>query len=89
MGFPLTIFLAALVFLFAVALPPGVAAFLRFRHARRVRCPRTGRPATIALDCWHAAVTAFPGPPRMHVERCSQWPAHHDCGEACVAPPRR
>ena len=84
MNLPLTIFVAAVGFIVAVALPPAVIAYLRFRGSRPLRCPLNGRIATIRIDPWHAAVTAFPGPARMHVERCSQWPAYRSCGEVCV-----
>jgi hypothetical protein len=39
----------------------------------------------ISLDPWHAAATAVPGPPRLHVVQCTLWPNNGGCNEACVA----
>jgi len=84
MNLPLMVFAAIVGALVLVAFPPGVRAYRHFRAPRNVRCPTTGAKAQVGIDAWHAAVTAFPGPPRMHVERCSLWPAHERCGEACL-----
>jgi hypothetical protein len=87
MNVPWIVFVAITGVVFLVAFPLAVKAYFRFRKPRAVRCPETGGPAEVRIDPWHAAVTAFPGPVRMHVEKCSLWPAHERCGETCVAPP--
>lgn len=82
---PSIVFVAIVGAVLLAALPFSAKAYFRFRGARIVRCPRTGLGAQIELDHWHAAATAFPGPPGMHVARCSLWPEHEHCGEVCVA----
>ena len=81
----MTLMALAGVALAFVILPVGSDAYLRYRDARRVRCPKAGCEAEIGIAAWHAAVTAVPGPPRLHVARCSLWPGREGCAEACVA----
>jgi hypothetical protein len=68
-----------------VLLPVAADAYVRYRDPRLVRCPKAGCDAEIGIDAWHAAATAVPGPPRLHVAHCSLWPLNAGCGEACVA----
>ena len=67
-----------------VVLPVALDTFARFRGRRRVICPDTGTAAEIEIDAWHAAVTAFPGPPRLRVARCTGRVATATCGEECL-----
>jgi hypothetical protein len=67
-----------------VLLPIVAYSYLAFRGRRSVTCPATGLPEEIELDAWHAAVTAVPGPPGLHVVACTGWPARARCGEGCV-----
>ncbi len=62
----------------------GVPAFLRFRGARVVTCPETGKPAGVAVDSRHAAVTAFQRRPDLRLTSCSRWPEKKDCGQDCL-----
>jgi hypothetical protein len=57
----------------------------RFKGARVVTCPETGRPAAVALDAGHAAVSAVWETTDLKVERCSCWPMQAGCDQACVA----
>ena len=81
----MTLLAVAGVGLAFVFIPVGADAYLRYRDPRPVRCPKAGCKAEICLDAWHAAVTAVPGPPRLHVAGCSLWPGREGCAEACVA----
>jgi hypothetical protein len=81
----LTLLAIAGVALAFVILPVSVDAYLRYRDPRRVRCPEASCDAEIDIDAWHAAVSAVPGPPRLHVAHCSLWPLREGCAEACVA----
>ncbi len=67
-----------------VIAPVVVGAFLRYRAARAVQCPTTGRSAVVEIDARRAARTAFPGPPVLRVKHCSHWPDLEGCDEACV-----
>lgn len=69
-----------------VIAPVVVGAYLRSRRSRNVRCPATRTDAMIEVDAWHAAQTAFPGPPDVRVKTCSHWPELAGCDEACVHP---
>jgi len=70
-----------------VALPVMADVYARFRRRRTVVCPETGLDAEVRMDAWHAAVTAIPGPPRLHVAECSRRLEHAVCGEECLSDP--
>jgi hypothetical protein len=82
-----TLTLIAVIGLLFVILPVAAEAFFRFRRGRAVTCPRTGTTAEVAIDAWHAAATAVPGPPRLHAIDCSLWPEHADCARDCIDHP--
>ena len=82
-----TLMLIAAIGVLFVVLPVAADAFFRFRRKRAVTCPRTGMTAGVAIDAWHAAVTAVPGPPRLHMTDCSLWPKHADCARDCIDHP--
>jgi hypothetical protein len=84
-GLVLTLIAMAAIALVFVVLPVGADAYVRYREPRVVRCPKTGLDVKISLDPWHAAATAVPGPPRLHVVQCTLWPNNGGCNEACVA----
>ena len=73
--------------LFYVVLPIVMFAYLNFRGPRTITCPETGLAEEIELDAWHAAVTAVPGPPRLHVAACTRWPLRAPCNQDCLATP--
>jgi hypothetical protein len=78
--------IGAIALIFVIG-PVALDAYLRFRGKRTVGCPETGLAAEIGIDAWHAAATAVPGPPSVHVAECSLWPAHEGCGQECVEHP--
>jgi hypothetical protein len=73
--------------MFYVVLPIMMFAYLNVRGRRTVACPETGLAEEIELDAWHAAVTAVPGPPRLHVASCTRWPLRTRCAEGCLSEP--
>lgn len=86
MGTPSTTLIAILAIgILFVVLPVAADVYFRFRDRRTVICPETGRAADVSLDAWHAAATALPGPPRLHVIECTRWPKRAGCAEKCVA----
>jgi hypothetical protein len=66
-----------------VVVPVVVGAYRRYRGVKTPICPETGERVGVELDARHAAVTAAFGEPDLHVKRCTRWPEHHDCDEAC------
>jgi hypothetical protein len=82
----LILVIAAIAF-FYVVVPVAYDVYRRMRGRRTVVWPETGLPEEIEIDAWHAAATAVPGPPRLHVGACSRWPEHADCKEECLAGP--
>jgi hypothetical protein len=80
-----TLLAIALVGVVFVVLPIVLDVYYRFRDRRIVRCPETGGDAEVGVDAWHAAATAIPGPPRLHVTACTLWPERAHCAERCVA----
>ena len=67
-----------------VVMPVVMLAYFQFRGRRTVTCPETGLAEEIELDAWHAAVTAMPGPSRLHVAACTRWPERANCKEGCL-----
>lgn len=67
-----------------VVLPFVTDAFFRYRPERVLVCPDAQRIARVKLDAMRAAMTAFPGPPTLHVERCSLWPYRGGCAQRCT-----
>jgi hypothetical protein len=67
-----------------VMVPVVIDTYFRFRDKRTVHCPESGLAAKVQADAWHAAATAIPGPPRVHLVGCSLWPEHEHCGQECV-----
>src|SRR5512140_15501 len=52
---------------------------------RLVTCPETQRPAAVAVDAVHAALSGAIGQRRLRLEECSRWPERRDCGQRCLA----
>lgn len=81
-GFVITAILA-LAALY-VLLPVMSTAFRRFRGRKTLRCPETGRGASVDLSGLSAALTSAIGSPRLCVRNCSLWPERKDCQQACL-----
>ena len=62
-----------------------VRAYSRYRGARIVTCPETGRPAVVEVDALHASLTSTVGPPDIRLENCWRWPMKEQCGQECLA----
>ncbi len=60
-------------------------AWLRYRGKRVVLCPENQKPAGVALDASHAAVTALGGKPQFRLSQCSRWPERAGCGQECLS----
>lgn len=70
-----------------VLVPVVGAIFLRFRAARELTCPETGKSATVGADARWAAFTAAFRHPVLRVKNCSLWPGRKGCEQGCVRPP--
>ena len=62
-----------------------VRACSKYRGARVVSCPETGRPALVEVDTPHASLTSIAGRPDIRLESCSRWPMKNQCGQECLA----
>jgi len=62
-----------------------VRACSKYRGARVVACPETGRPAVAEIDALHASLTSIVGLPDIRLESCSRWPLKNQCGQECLA----
>ena len=89
MNFQLLILVIVAIGFFYVMLPVALTTYRQFRGPRTVVCPETGGATQIELDAWHAAATAMPGPPRLHVAACERWPERAGCDEACLTGPAK
>ncbi len=58
--------------------------YRRFRLARVVVCPETGRAAHVTIDARRAAATALAPRPDLRLTSCSRWPERGGCGRECV-----
>ena len=67
-----------------VLLPVVTDAFLRFRAARRLRCPEAGMSAEVRVDAARTAVGAAFHDPAPRVVACSLWPERAGCEEGCL-----
>jgi hypothetical protein len=57
----------------------------RFRGARVVTCPETGRPAGVTIDVRHAVASGLLGPlPRIRLRTCSRWTERGRCDGPCA-----
>ena len=68
-----------------VIMPIMLDTYRRFRGTRVVTCPETQQPASVNLNAKQAVLHAAIGADHFVVERCSRWPARHDCGQQCLA----
>ena len=75
--------LAVLAALYVVT-PVVAAAVSHYRRYRRLRCPVEGVEARLKVDAGRAAIGEAFGRPALHVERCSLWPKHWPCQQACM-----
>ncbi|HYV42601.1 MAG TPA: hypothetical protein VEO02_12495 [Thermoanaerobaculia bacterium] len=57
----------------------------RFRGARVVTCPETGKSVAVEVKAAKAALSATFNEPELRLSSCSRWPERQDCGQECVA----
>lgn len=67
-----------------VLLPVVTDVFLRFRAARRLRCPEAGAGAEVRVDATRTAMGAAFHDPTPRVADCSLWPERAGCEEGCL-----
>jgi hypothetical protein len=85
---PLAVMIGVLaVGLLYVTIPGILDVLATYRKRYTVRCPETGRDATVKVNVGHAALTSTYGRPDLRVAECSRWPERHDCDQACLARP--
>lgn len=72
------------VALLALLVAAVVNSFRRLRGVRLVDCPDTPWPTLVVLDAKRGALSAVTGVGRLRVRDCARWPAHRDCGQACL-----
>jgi hypothetical protein len=73
------------VFVTAVfLLSSALHAYFKFRGARLISCPETGKPAAVEVDARHAAFTAPIRANGLRLKDCSRWPERKDCGQDCL-----
>ena len=60
-------------------------AWWKNRGQRVVTCPENHRPAGVAVNAFHASVTAVTGAPSLRLSSCSRWPEKAGCGQECLA----
>jgi hypothetical protein len=67
-----------------VMLPVATEAYRRYRSAKMLSCPDTGKYVKVALDARRAALTAVFGPAKLCVTQCTLWPERRTCRQACL-----
>src|SRR6266508_5447295 len=55
----------------------------RFRGARVVTCPETGKSVAVEVKAAKAALSATFNEPELRLSSCSRWPERQDCGQEC------
>jgi hypothetical protein len=83
LGLTLTILILLAV---SVYLWSPVQAWRRYRGARLVTCPETGRLEAVSIDLGLATFTALTEKrPSVHLAACSRWTERGRCDEPCLA----
>lgn len=72
------------VALLYVIVPALVEAFFVYRGKHTIRCPETGKDATVKVDTELAVFSSTLGRPTLMVEECSLWPEREDCDQKCL-----
>src|SRR5215469_4431192 len=61
---------------------PLLQSYFLYRGKRLVTCPETLKTVDVAART--VAASSFLGWPAFHLDRCSRWPEHQDCGQECL-----
>jgi hypothetical protein len=80
-----TVVIAIAVAFAAIVILRQTRAWLKYRGERVVVCPENEKPAGVALDARHAAVSALMGSPELRLSACSRWPERAGCGQPCLS----
>jgi nucleotide-binding universal stress UspA family protein len=68
-----------------VMLPVGAAILTRHRRPRSLRCPMTGRDASVQIDVPRATLGELIGRRALRIRSCSRWPRAWACRQQCLA----
>jgi len=60
------------------------ALWWKYRGQRVVSCPESQRPAGVAVDAGHAAISGLGFRTQLRLNECSRWPERAGCGQACL-----
>jgi hypothetical protein len=60
-------------------------SYRRFRGARVVTCPETGKSVAVELNASRAALSGTFDDPTLRLSSCSRWPERRDCGQECLS----
>jgi hypothetical protein len=63
---------------------PAIRTYFTFRGKRLITCPETHETEAVDVAARVAALNAFVGGPKLHLDRCSRWPERQDCGQECL-----
>ena len=80
-----TVVLAIAAVLGGMAVVRLAKAWWKYRGRRVVTCPENQRPAGVAVNACHAAVTALGKSPELRLSSCSRWPERAGCGQECLS----
>jgi hypothetical protein len=81
---PIPFWALAAILLGALAVWRLASAWWTYRGQRVVTCPETKRPAGVAVNAAHAALTAFGKAPELRLSECTRWPEKAGCGQECL-----
>ena len=81
-GYLIIAALGATVFYFGIRWL--VSTYSRYRGAKVITCPETGRPAIVEVNALRASLTSTVGLPDIQLESCSRWPLKKECGQQCL-----
>ena len=68
-----------------IALMRLAALYAKYRGKRIVTCPENQRPAGVALDASHAALSGLGLRTDLRLSTCSRWPERAGCGQECLS----
>ena len=68
-----------------IALMRLAALYAKYRGKRIVTCPENQRPAGVALDARHAALSGLGLRTDLRLSTCSRWPERAGCGQECLS----
>ena len=79
-----SIIVAALWLGLLLLIQGSLRIYRRLRTPQVVTCPATQSPAALDLGVKSPGMSSNHGPQQRHVRRCSRWPEHAQCDQACL-----